>query len=574
MTKAEAGSARRLWPVILAAAAVFYVAFGAYAVLRGRTWSDEITYVAKSWWYVRGLVAPYSDADATWYMPLYFSLLGLVQSWFGPGLITGRILSLVMGAGSGVLLFICGRKLTGNPAAAALGVLVYALAPATAYYFATATPLAAVALLLMAGVWLTLRAPDRPPLAASAALGVLFALMFFFRQNMILAAAVLAPVYILALRERRWIHAGVLGIACAAASAVILSIFPERLAEYAVRLPGLTPVLRFAGLLPDRFELILSSTVSPLSLSFEPARISVRDIANAFLLPYAGTIAAAAAALVLARKDPLWLLAPALFFFLAATHYLGSVGYCPTCILTYTNYFVGLGALAAGSVFAVLWMRREQRQQEPLAGVLPVCAAVILLNVFASGAARSPDPMATEGLTGFPAPMLRQTQPNSERRDMANLAREIGDALPATPVLVLHNLPSITYAVFQSGRVLPPQNLNLWQSYREIGREVAADQRPAVARALEAESLWTDDTLARWLATGYDAVVYQEGMTPRPVLEDVLARNFDLAKRVDYRGWKVGLYVRRERTAPVDAAAARTMACELESVRRGFAGGC
>ena len=58
-----------------------------------------------------------------------------------------------------------------------------ALAPATAYYFATATPLAAVALLLMAGVWLTLRAPDRPPLAASAALGVLFALMDFIAEK-------------------------------------------------------------------------------------------------------------------------------------------------------------------------------------------------------------------------------------------------------------------------------------------------------------------------------------------------------------------------------------------------------
>ncbi|MBX7198432.1 MAG: glycosyltransferase family 39 protein [Rhodospirillaceae bacterium] len=574
MTRAEAGSARRLWPVILVAAAVFYAAFGAYAVVRGRTWSDEITYVAKSWWYARGLVAPYSDADATWYMPLYFSLLGLAQSWFGPGLITGRILSLVMGALSGTLLFLCGRKLTGNPAAAALGVLVYALAPATTYYFATATPLAAVALLLMASVWLTLKAPDRPPLAASAGLGVLFVLMFFFRQNMILAVAVLAPVYVLVLRERRRRHAGVLAATCIAASAAILWMFPERLAEYAVRLPGLTPVLRFAGLLPDRFALILSSTVSPLSLAFEPGRISGRDIANAFLLPYAGTILGAAAALILARKEPLWLLAPALFFFLAATHYLGSVGYCPTCILTYTNYFVGLGALAAGAAFAVLWARREQRKQEPLAGVLPICAAVVLLNVFASGAVRSPDPMTAEGLTGFPAPMLRQTQTNSERDDMAGLARAVGAALPDTPVLVLHNLPSITYAVFAAGRVLPPQSLNLWQSYREIAHAVAADQRPAVVRALEAESLWTDDTLARWLARDYDAVVYQQGLTPRPVIEHELARNFDLAERVEYRGWKLGLYVRRERTAPVDAATARAMVCELESVRRGFAGGC
>ncbi len=567
--------------MILATAAAFYTAFGAYAVLRGRTWSDEVTYVAKSWWYAQGLTAPYSDADATWYMPLYFAQLGLAQTWFGPGLITGRVLSLIMGALSGGLLFICGRKLTGNPAAAAFGVLVYALAPATVYYFATATPLAPVALLLMAGFWLTLNGRDmrqykgwRPP-ANSLALGLVFALLFFFRQNMVLAVIVLAPAYMLGLRGRRLPHALLLCGACAVTSAAILWIFPDRLAEYAVRLPGLTPVLRALGLLPERFEVILAATASPLSLAFEPGRIAWQDIYNAFLLPYAGTIAAAGAALILARKDPAWLLAPGLFFFLAVTHYLGSVGYCPTCILTYTNYFVDAGALSASLVFAALWTRRERLNLEPLAGVLPACAVVILLNVFASGAVVSSDPAVTEGFTGFPAPMLRRTRPTDERHDMAVLAEEIDGALPRDKaVLVLHNLPSITYAAFQSGRVLPPQNLNLWQSYREVRSDVPADQRQAAVRALEAESLWTDDTLARWIASGYDALVYQEGLAPRPVLEGALARNFDLARRVDYRGWKIGLYVRRERSDPVDAATARTMVCELESVRRGFTGGC
>ncbi len=553
---------------------MFYAVFGAYAVVRGRTWSDEITYVAKSWWYANGLVAPYSDADATWYMPLYFNLLGVAQSWFGPGLITGRSLSLVLGALSAGALFACGRKLTGNPAAAALAVLVYVLAPATTYYFATATPLAAVALLLMVSVLLTLKAPDRPSPVNTLMLGILFVLLFFFRQNMILAVLVLAPAYIVVLRDRRMFHAALLCGASLATTAVIIAVFPERMAEYAVRLPGLAPVLRLAGLLPARFELILSATASPLSLAFEPERISVLDILNAFLLPYAGTVAAAAAALVLARKEPLWLLAPALFFFLAATHYLGSVGYCPTCILTYTNYFVGLGSLAAGSTFAIVWARRERQNRDPFAGVLPAVAAVVLLNVFASGAVRSSDPAVAEGLTGFPAPMLRQTQPGSEKHDMTVLAGEIDAALPhGKPVLVLHNLPSITYAVFQAGRVMPPQSLNLWQSYREVRRDVPADQTSAAVRALEAESLWTDATLARWLAADYDAVVYQEGPAPRPMLAAMLAENFDLAKRVDYRGWKVALYIRRARSEIPDAATARAMVCELESVRRGF-GGC
>ena len=138
--------------IILAAAAVFYAGFGTYAVTQDRTWSDEVTYIAKSWWYVKGLVAPYSDTDATWYMPLYFYQLGLTQAAFGYGLIAGRAASLVMGGLSGVLLFACCRRLTLNPTVAAMTVLLYLANPTTAYYFATATPLSSVALLFMTAI--------------------------------------------------------------------------------------------------------------------------------------------------------------------------------------------------------------------------------------------------------------------------------------------------------------------------------------------------------------------------------------------------------------------------------------
>ena len=563
--------------MILAAAALFYVAFGSYAVVRGRTWSDEVTYVAKSWWYLTGQVAPYSDTDATWYMPLFFYQLGLTQTVFGFGLITGRIASLVLGALSGGLLFACCRKLTGNPTAAALAVLLYLATPATTYYFATATPLSSVALLLMTAIWLVLKGREGPNSVITLALGVVLALLYFYRQNMILAIVVLAPAYILAVGNRRMVHAILLAAACTAVSAAILAMFPHKLAEYAVRLPGLTPILRAAGMLPPDFELILSTTDTPLSWAFEPGRLSWQDPYNAFLLPYLGTILASGALFFLRGRARVWLLVPAFFLFLAATHYVGSVGYCATCILTYTNYFVGVGALAGGLTFAALWSARERKNLKPLGGVLPVCAAAVLLNVFAPAAVISSQPAIIEGFTSFPAPMLRQVRPIPERDEIESFAREIDQALPpGKPTLVLHNLPSITYAVARSGRVLPPQNLNLWQSYRGIRADLGPGERSAAVQALEREALWSDDSLARWIASGYDAVVYQEDLTPRPMLEAELDRHFDLVKRADYRGWKVRLYARRPQ-ADTDALGvnqARRMVCELEFVRRGFGTGC
>ena len=106
-----------------------------------------------------------------------------------------------------------------------------------------------------------------------------------------------------------------------------------------------------------------------------------------------------------------------------------------------------------------------------------------------------------------------------------------------------------------------------------VGREPTPEQ---LVRMVQAE-LDRDMLFARALELKlhlYDTVVYQEGLAPRPVLEGVLARNFDLARRVDYRGWKIGLYVRRERSDAADAATARIMVCELEAVRRGFGRGC
>ncbi|MHB1207238.1 MAG: hypothetical protein ACYCZX_16840 [Rhodospirillaceae bacterium] len=571
---------RPLWPavIVLAAAAVFYAGFGIYAVVQGRTWSDEVTYVAKSWWYVKGLVAPYSDADATWYMPLYFYQLGLTQMAFGYGLTVGRAASLVTGGLSAVVLFACCRKLTGNPTVAAMAVLLYLANPTTAYYFATAAPLSSVALLFMAAVWLLLVGRERPSAGVSLLLGLVFALLYFYRQNMVLAVAVLAPAYVAVIGRRRLLHAGLLAAGGAAVSAAILAAFPAKLADYAVRLPGLTPILRKTGLLPASFDLILATTVTPLSLAFEPGRISWQDPFNAFLLPYLGTVAAAAGLLFMGRRrDPVWLLFPTLFLFLAATHYLGSVGYCATCILTYTNYFVGVGALAGGLTFAALWQRFEHAGRQPLDGVLRICSLAVLLNVFAPAAVISSAPAMIEGLKAFPAPMLRQTRPIRESTEMESFARIVDETLPRDkPVLVLHNLPSITYAVASSGRILPPQTLNLWQSYREVRANLAPPDHVAALRALEAESLWSDDTLARWIASGYDAVVYQETQgPPRPVLEAELNRYFDLVKRADYRGWKIRFYVRREVGADThDPDKARAMVCELEFVRRGFGFGC
>src|SRR5688572_11519180 len=91
--------------VLLTLTILGYVGMTTYAVINGRTWIDEVSYVIKSWWYVTGQVQPYSDQDATWYMPLYFYQLGLAQKLFGQSHEVGRTMSAGLGALSAVLVF-------------------------------------------------------------------------------------------------------------------------------------------------------------------------------------------------------------------------------------------------------------------------------------------------------------------------------------------------------------------------------------------------------------------------------------------------------------------------------------
>src|SRR5437868_3807764 len=106
MAPADRSAGLRMLPtvVLLAAAVVLYAAGARYVLLHGHTWTDEVSYLVKSWWYTSGTVSPYTATDATWYMPFYFYQLGWWQQALGLGLSSGRLLSIGLGALNGLLL--------------------------------------------------------------------------------------------------------------------------------------------------------------------------------------------------------------------------------------------------------------------------------------------------------------------------------------------------------------------------------------------------------------------------------------------------------------------------------------
>lgn len=527
---------------ILIAAAVLYAAMCAYGVIYGRTWIDEITYLVKSWWYVTGAEQPYSDADATWYMPLYFYQLGWAQQIFGQGHITGRVMSAVMGAGGGALVFLICRRLALAAPVAALGTALFLLGPTTAYYFTTATPIATVAILLLLAIYLVQRAPDAPPVM-SFGLGVLFAVLYFYRQNMILALAVLAPLYLWQMKRWRLVHGALLMLGFILVAAPILALFPGKLALYAIRLPLITPVLHELGLLPDTLRLIQDATESRYSLSLDVARLSWRDPVNAFILPFLGTNLLALAVFALYRSERFLMLVPAFYFFLAVTHYLGSAGYCPACILTYTSYFIGLGAVAAALTVDALWRKHKALLAPAALGV-----AALALNALGPALAVNDASGAPSLWKNFPLPLVSKNNGLPDLVVAERLAGIVAMTVPdARRVLVLDDQPQLAYAVARSGRSLPVQGFNLRQSYRRLRADLPEAEKAEVIRVLEAESLWTDATLLAWLDDpAITAVMLQMNAVELP--QEARARfaeNFRLSANVVVLGRAVGIYLRQ-----------------------------
>src|ERR1700761_7496731 len=95
--------------LVLAAAAAVYGVLAARTLFHGQSSVAETANLIRSWWYVGGLVRPYTATDSTWSMPLYLYQLGLWQTIAGLGPTAGRALSIVLGVVDGALLFLICR---------------------------------------------------------------------------------------------------------------------------------------------------------------------------------------------------------------------------------------------------------------------------------------------------------------------------------------------------------------------------------------------------------------------------------------------------------------------------------
>ena len=533
--------------VLLLGAVAAYGVLAGHTLFNGHTSAAEITYLVKSWWYASGVVAPYTATDATGQMPLFFYQLGFWQQLEGLGHIPARLPSIGFGIINGLLLFAICKRLTANTLVAAAAVFVFLATPATAFYFATATPAATVSALHLAAVWLIVTSLGKPRPWATILMGVLCAALYFYHQSMILAVVALAPLYIAAVGRKRLIHTALLLVSMAAVTAAVVFSFPEKLGDYALRLPVISPLLEQAGLLAPNFVLIDRGTTGAITMGPAFERFSPADLFDTFLLPYGGTIILALLLLALTGRAlrVLWF-APLYFLWLAGAHYFGALGICGRCMQVYAPTFAGIGALAGALTLAMIAHRARAQGLPAGPPVLLGAVVAVGLNAFA------PHFALNAAARDFPIPLLTQPYAATELAEIDLMGRWVATHAPARePILVLHSLgkqklAALPYTVFLAGHMIPVQSLNPAASKRVLNTKLSGPAQESVQAAIEEESLWTDETLARWLERDYDVVLFQEDKSSdQRAMIAAISKNFDVAASTVFRGQNVFLYKRK-----------------------------
>lgn len=524
-----------------------YGAIALFTLFNAQTFTAEVAALVRGWWYATGAVTPYSPTDIPADMPLYFYELGYWQQIAGAGHLSGRILSVILGAVSGVLLFSICRKLTANTAVAAAAAFIFLATPSTSFFFATATPAATVAALHLAAVWMIVHAMARPHAVFSALMGLVCAALYFTRQDMIFGIVVLIPLYVAAVGRDRALHGALVLGAFAAVTALMIVLFPARFQELALNLPMLGPMLGNAGLFGPDYTLVTRGTHGPPGLGAALEMENLRGLLESFVLPNAGTILLALALFATARGPlrVLWI-APLYFFWLAGTQYAASsaASACDTCMHPAAPTFIALGALAAALTLATSgrWTKRHGLAQG--AAVVIGAIAAVAINTLAPSLAAHPQAHS------FPRPMLDGLAAAPELADIPTLTRWTATQLKTKqPVLVIHGLgrtdvAALPYAVVASGHGIPAESLDLIATERTINQSLVGEMRGAVRDAVEADGLWSEETLQRWIEKDYNVILLQDDASTAALKKEIEAR-FDPAGATRYRGRNILLFTRK-----------------------------
>lgn len=480
------------------------------AVARQGTWPDEVGYVIKSWWYISGAVRPYTAEDATWYQPLLFYWLGAWQLIAGHDIVASRALSLFITAIDIVLLAAFLRRLGCTVWPIALAVIVYTLTEDSIFYFSSAAPYTYSICLQLVALHLMLSMDKRACFRQALGLGFILTMIYLLRINLISFVALsLAIVWVRAGRDRWRVYLVVASIFLVSWG-MLAWLWGSRFIYVSLWVPIVTDALVHVGILPRLFPYAFTFSHQVI---FEQQHKTLADLlAYAFgwemwrdwmlghhLVPMAAVVLATLITFMYRIVNRGWiLLFVATYCGMLLFHHLGAQSYCPICIQAYANYFDYFGALAIGLALHGLLQR--------FSFALPICVITAGM-VFAALVAAAVQSWSLTGVNKLPSIRNSLDALPQEVKDTRNV---LGQWLkPGSSLGIVGTDPRIPLALEGANIRVPPINLSLLSSYRELDPKLTAEQEARTVEELRELTSWTDAIAKTWMENDYDWLIVQ-----------------------------------------------------------------
>lgn len=490
---------------------LLWLILSAIAVPRQGTWADETGYILKSWWYITGVVRPYSAEDATWYQPLIFYVIGIWQWIVGHDVAASRSISVLFTAINIGLLAELLRRLNCGVWPIVFAIVVFALTEDSIFYFSSATPFALSVCLQLIALHLMLSMRRSAGYAVVVALGVVLTMIYFVRINLVSFIAVsLAIVWVRAGRDR-WRVYFVSAAAFVLTWSALAWVWGSRFIYVSLWFPNVTDWLFSTGVLPPLFPHALSLSRQTLLID-GPSRSLAEQLAYVFgsdmmvnwflahhVLPVAATILALGALVVRRMPNRGWMATfVAVYIFLLLFHHLSAQSYCPVCIQGYANYFNYFGALAGALALNGL----SEQVARKTAGRMVSVGAIVLSLVLASLQS-----WYLVGTNRLPSIRNQESSLSSEVHQVSDGLRPL---LPANSVVGFIGSDSrIPLALYYAGIRVPPVTLTLISFDRRLNDNLTAEQRASTIAEIEDLSFWTDQTAENWMRNDFEIVVVQ-----------------------------------------------------------------
>jgi hypothetical protein len=529
--------------ILIAAAAAAFATLASNVTANARVSADEAAALIRSLWYASGAIKPYSAADPTGAMPLYFYALGAWQSVAGTELAAARYLSVALTVASAAILFVIVRRLTANTQVAAAAVFVFLVTPAAAFFHSVALPVAAVTLIHLLVLLTIVHALGHPRAWTSVVFGLLLAALLLTDRDTIAAVVFLIPLYTVGIGRKRALHGALAVVTLAAGLGSAFLAFGVPWLDVLRWGPLLAPLWQMAGLAPPGLDLIAANAAQPIGAAFAQPGGQLTAMIDSALLPYGAAVLGALLLFAVAGRGlrALWAV-PIYLIWLIGARLLTPFAACGDCLIRGLAVEAPIAALGCALTLAMLW--RTLRAQGLTASMIVIGGALIVAaaNTFAPAAAQRADRQF------FPAPMLRPTGPSSVRAELRTVEEFIARNTPAgEALLILHDLPVVPLAATLAGRRIPVQSLAPMAMYRTVKPNAPAAARELTLAAIEAQGYWSDTTLARWLERDIDVVLLQQGLRglDPDQISPALEQGFDRAGEVTVGGQTLVLYKRK-----------------------------